>query len=124
MSFLLDTHILLWWLADEQISAEAAARIGDPETLVAVSAASVWEASIKAALGKLRVEGSLVEAIGSSGFESLAISLVHAERAGNLPPHHRDPFDRILIAQAELEGFTLITRDGSFQAYDVEVLVG
>jgi PIN domain nuclease of toxin-antitoxin system len=122
VSLLLDSHVLLWWLADEPIGAEAAGRIGDPSTLVAVSAATAWEITIKAALGKLRFEGSIVDSISSGGFEPLPISLRHAERAGGLPLLHRDPFDRMLIAQAQAEGLTLVTRDPVFDAYEVDVL--
>ena len=122
MSLLLDTHVLLWWLAGDALDDEAAARIADPATLVAVSAASVWEASIKSALGKLQVPSSLAEAAATSGFEPLPISPQHAERAGALPAHHRDPFDRMLVAQAELEGLTLVTRDPAFEPYGVSLL--
>lgn len=122
MSLLLDTRTLLWWLAGDPIEAEAADRISDPGVLVAVSAVSVWEIAIKASLGKLRAEGSMVEHVAAAGFESLPISLSHAERAGGLPPHHRDPFDRMLVAQTQLEQLTLVTRDPAFQDYEVDVL--
>lgn len=122
MSLLLDTHALLWWLAGDPIEPKASARIADPAVLVAVSAASVWEVGIKAALGKLRFDGSIAVEARRGGFESLAISFAHAELAGGLPQHHRDPFDRMLIAQAQLEKLTIVTRDPEFAAYDVEVL--
>lgn len=122
MALLLDTHALLWWLAGETLEDEAAARIADPQTLVAVSAASIWEASIKRALGKLDVPSSLADAVVASGFEPLPITARHAERAGALPTHHRDPFDRMLVAQADLEGLTLVTRDASFEPYGVSLL--
>lgn len=122
MRLLLDTHTLLWWLADRRLGQEARERIADPDTLVAVSAASVWEAAIKASLGKLRVPGSLADAVADNGFEALPISLRHAASAGALPPHHRDPFDRMLIAQAVAEGLTIVTRDAAFNAYEVAVL--
>lgn len=122
MKVLLDTHALLWWLAGEQIEPAAAECISDPATLVAVSAASVWEAAIKAHLGKLRMAGAMVDHVSAGGFEPLPISLAHAERAGSLPPHHRDPFDRMLVAQAQLEDLTLVTRDPAFRAYEVEIL--
>lgn len=101
-----------------------AERISDPGVLVVVSAASVWEMAIKADLGKLRVEGSMVEHVAAEGFEPLPISLLHAERAGSLPLHHRDPFDRLLVAQAQLEHLTLVTRDPVFGDYEVDVLAG
>ena len=122
MTLLLDTHALLWWLGGQRMTEEARERIADPSVLVAVSAASIWEASIKQALGKLTVRGSVAGSAVGSGFEPLPITLEHAELAGQLPPHHRDPFDRMLVAQARLEALTLVTRDPAFDAYDVQVL--
>jgi PIN domain nuclease of toxin-antitoxin system len=119
---LLDTHALLWWLADDPLSDEATGCIADPGNAVAVSAASAWEISVKSALGKLRFEGSIVDHVEASGFDPLPVSLRHAERAGALPLHHRDPFDRMLVAQAQAEGMVLVTRDVAFGAYDVELL--
>jgi PIN domain nuclease of toxin-antitoxin system len=124
MSLLLDTHVLLWWLEGADLAPHAAALIADPAVLVAVSAASIWEASIKQALSKLTVPGSLAEAALANGFEPLAITFAHAERAGALPPHHRDPFDRMLVAQAELEDLTLVTRDPAFDPYGVALVRG
>lgn len=126
MSLLLDTHALLWWLTGEQMEPQAAARISDPADSVAVSAVSVWELTIKAGLGKIRlegpVEGSWLHYVQTGGFDPLPISLEHAERAGTLPLHHRDPFDRMLIAQAQMEDLTLVTRDPAFEAYEVALL--
>lgn len=122
MNLLLDTHVLLWWLAGARLDPPARARIADPHALVAVSAATVWEIALKGAIGKLRVDRSILHHIGAGGFEPLPISLDHAEAVGHLPLHHRDPFDRMLIAQARAEGLTLVTRDPAFDAYDVEVL--
>ena len=96
--------------------------IDRPAALVAVSAASVWEIAIKLALGKLRLKGSIAGHVQDAGFEPLAITFDHAERAGRLPDHHRDPFDRMLIAQAQSEGLTIVTRDAAFDAYEVETL--
>lgn len=91
-----------------------------------VSAGSLWEISIKEALGKLRLPGPaaewLPEALARTGFGSLAITAGHALAAGALPPHHRDPFDRMLVAQALLEGLTVLTRDRRFHSYGVQVL--
>lgn len=87
-----------------------------------VSAATVWEISIKAALGKIRVDGPIMKHVENSGFEPLAISYRHAEQAGCLPLHHHDPFDRMLVAQARAEGLTLVSRDPAFDLYDVKVL--
>lgn len=119
---LLDTHALLWWLAGDQLDDHAAELIADPSTLVAVSAASIWEASIKASLGKLQLPGPLGPAVIDGGFEPLSVSFDHAALAGDLPPHHRDPFDRMLIAQAQVERLRLVTRDRAFEPYEVSVL--
>jgi PIN domain nuclease of toxin-antitoxin system len=123
MKLLLDTHAWLWWLSDaEQLDEAARAMIGARENLVVVSAATVWEVSIKRARGHLGFDGDPVSLVAEGGFEPLSISLVHASAAGALPPHHRDPFDRMLVAQAQIEGLTVITRDPSFQAYEVATL--
>ena len=122
MNLLLDTHALLWWLADEPLDDVAATRIADPAVLVAVSSASIWEIGIKALIGKLRFAGQIVEHLEQSEFEPLPISWAHAERACALPPHHRDPFDRLLVAQAQMEGLTLVTRDRHLSLYDVGIL--
>lgn len=119
---LLDTHVFLWWrsqparLSDSVRSAIATA------DLVFVSAASAWEASIKCSLGRLEIPDTLEAGVLASGFEKLLITFAHAERAGGLPPHHRDPFDRMLVAQAQAEGLTLVTHDGLMEPYDVEIL--
>jgi PIN domain nuclease of toxin-antitoxin system len=118
---LLDTHVLLWWLADEQLTAEARAAIADPKNAVAVSAASAWEISIKKELGKLVAPNDLEEQVRASDFAPLPISINHALTAGQLPRHHDDPFDRMLIAQAQLEQMTVVTRDKRFGEYDVAV---
>lgn len=123
MKILLDTHILLWWLADDQrLPAQAAAAIGDPDTEVVVSSASAWEISIKQAAGRLEAPDDLLDALAANDFGTLAITATHAVAAGRLPPHHADPFDRMLVAQAQIEGFTVITVDRRFSDYDVELL--
>lgn len=119
---LLDTQPLLWWLADQPIDREASDAIADPSNIVAVSATSIWEITIKRQVGKLRFEGSPADEVLDAGFERLSITAVHAELAGDLPLHHRDPFDRMLVAQAQAEGLTLVTRDPAFDGYDVRVL--
>lgn len=119
---LLDTHALLWWLGGERLAEQAVERISDPSTLVAVSSASIWEAAIKTALGKLEVPEDLSAAAAAEGFEPLPITFAHAEQAARLPHHHRDPFDRMLVAQAQLEGSVMVTRDPAFDAYEVTVL--
>jgi PIN domain nuclease of toxin-antitoxin system len=120
---LLDAHALLWWLADDPALGEAArSAIRLPANDVLVSAASVWEIEIKRGLGKLVAPDGLVEAIEAAGFNALAITAADAERAGRLPPHHRDPFDRMLVAQAARLDAAIVTRDTSFADYDIDVL--
>jgi PIN domain nuclease of toxin-antitoxin system len=120
---LLDTHILLWWLADdEHLPARAAATIADPDNEVVMSAASAWEISIKQAAGRLDAPGNLLDAVVANDFGTLAISADHAIAAGRLPAHHADPFDRMLIAQARIEGYTLVSVDRRFPDYEVELL--
>ncbi|MGH9023896.1 MAG: type II toxin-antitoxin system VapC family toxin [Acidimicrobiia bacterium] len=123
MTLLLDTHILLWWLDDHPaLPSRAAVAIADPDASVFVSAATAWEIAIKAAAGKLEAPDDLLEAIQANDFATLDITLSHALGAGRLPPHHGDPFDRMLIAQARIERLTLISVDGRFRAYDVDLL--
>ena len=123
MTILLDTHILLWWLADDKrLPPHAAVAIEDPDTEVVVSSASAWEISIKQASGRLEAPDDLLDAIAANDFRSLAITAAHAVAAGRLPPHHADPFDRMLIAQAQIEAFTLVSVDARFADYDVELL--
>ena len=124
MKLLLDTHILLWWLADDQKLPElAAAAIADGQTFVTVSAATAWEIAIKKAASRLEAPDDLLEVIEGNNFESLSISPAHALAAGALPAHHADPFDRMLIAQARAEDLTVVTVDGRFSLYDVELLL-
>ena len=124
MRLLLDTHVLLWALAAPQkLPATTAAAIRDPANVVFVSAASAWEIAIKIALGKLA--GDLDEIVSASldvGFEELAVTLVHARRVRTLPSVHRDPFDRMLVAQAMEEGLTIVTRDAAVEGYGVPTL--
>lgn len=122
MNLLLDTHALLWWLGDVELGDEVREVINAPGPAPFVSAATVWEVAIKINLGKLDAPEPLVQAVTEEGFEPLPISFEHAERAGGLPLHHTDPFDRLLIAQAQVEGLTIVTRDRSFDAYEVAVL--
>ena len=113
---LLDTHVLLWWFNEPDVLAEAALdAIADETNVVYVSAATVWEAAIKQALGKLRGADDLPARIRAQGLDELPIELEHAARAGALPGHHADPFDRMLVAQALSEGLTLVTRDERFK---------
>jgi PIN domain nuclease of toxin-antitoxin system len=123
MRLLLDSHVLLWSLADSpKLTANLRREIIDPNNEVLVSAASVWEIAIKKRLGKLVVPDNLLETIEASGFKPLPINFVHAMTASNLPRHHDDPFDRMLIAQAQSEGLVLATRDHRFDAYAVELI--
>jgi PIN domain nuclease of toxin-antitoxin system len=121
MRLLLDTHVVIWWM-DGSLAAVVSDRFRAPTSDVVVSAVSAHEIAYKVRLGRLRVPGTAAEAAELSGFSTLSISLAHADAAGRLPLHHRDPFDRLLIAQAQLEGLTIVTRDRAFAAYDVDVL--
>ena len=123
MRLLIDTHILLW--ADEQPrliapTLHAAMREGTNEIIV--SAATIWEFAIKRAIRKLRFNGPIVAAVLALGFEILPVAGAHAEHAGSLPPHHNDPFDRLIIAQAHLEGMVLGTQDPRLRPYGVLTL--
>ncbi|MBP7240533.1 type II toxin-antitoxin system VapC family toxin [Amaricoccus sp.] len=126
-SLLIDTHALLWWLdGDEQLSADARAAIGDTANPVMVSAASAWEITTKHRLGKLpgaaAVARDVAGAVASQGFAELPISLRDAERAGRLPGPHRDPFDRMLAAQALSADLELVSIDRVFDDYGVRRL--
>ena len=110
--YLLDTHIFLWWLSDaDQLSQEVFDIISDPSKQIFISAASIWEIAIKEALGKLQVDADLKHAIDANGFIELKISAACANGTKKLELIHRDPFDRMLIAQAIEEDMTLITVD-------------
>jgi PIN domain nuclease of toxin-antitoxin system len=120
---LLDTHVLLWWLADDPgLNNNARSLIASPQSSVFVSAASAWEISIKRALGKVEAPDDLEAQLARHHLSPLAISIGHALAAGALPRHHEDPFDRLLIAQARLEGLTIATRDPRFEPYQVPTL--
>lgn len=123
MSLLIDTHILLWWLADDPALPNAAGEaIADSDADVLVSAASAWEIAVKKASGRLDAPDDLLDALDANEFDILPITSSHALAAGALPPHHTDPFDRMLIAQAAAEGLTLVTFDPQFAAYGVDLL--
>jgi PIN domain nuclease of toxin-antitoxin system len=120
---LLDTHTFLWWLSDDPSLAESARQeIADGENEVYVSAATTWEISIKRSLGKLDAPENLDQIVEQERFLKLPITLYHGEMAGRLPPHHRDPFDRMLIAQAQAEGLTIVTADPHIPRYGVQTL--
>ena len=127
MQLLLDTHAFLWWLGgDDSLSGNARAAIADEANSVFISAASAWEITTKHRIGKLSGVGAIVAdlkaAIADQGFAGLAISLRHGQVAGALPGPHRDPFDRMLIAQAMLEDMVLVSNEQPFDAYGVRRL--
>ncbi len=121
MNLLLDTHVLLWWSDEQRISTEAFEAISDPDNIVYVSAASIWEISIKSARGKLEVDDAIFD-VRSDDFEPLSITHADARLAGSLPDHHRDPFDRMLVAQALVHDLVLVTRDPEIQLYGANTL--
>ncbi|HWT25615.1 MAG TPA: type II toxin-antitoxin system VapC family toxin [Solirubrobacteraceae bacterium] len=118
---LVDTHAVLWWLADDPaLSSGARAAIADPSAEPLVSAASLWEIAVKRSLGKLRVPDDLPDEIAAAGFGRLPVSPEHAWAVRGLPFHHRDPFDRLLVAQAQAERLPVVTADVRFAPYGVE----
>lgn len=121
MRLLLDTHTLIWWDEGKGLTAKATAAIREADQ-VYVSAVSAWEVAIKVSLGRLKTRRTVTDATIESGFEELPIRLRHTEAIRALPRHHRDPFDRMLIAQALAEGLTLVTRDPLFRQYEVRLL--
>jgi len=123
VKLLLDTHVVLWWLADMPIEVSAQEAIADGRNELYVSAASVWEIAIKRSSGKLKFDGDVLESITSAEVYVLPIDGDHAVLAGALPPHHQDPFDRILVAQAITERMTLVTRDKVMTDYGVASLL-
>lgn len=119
---LLDTHVFLWWRGEpSKLAPKVRDRIATAD-IVFVSAATAWEAAIKVSLGRLELPDTIEAGVFASGFEKLLITFSHAERVAGLPPHHRDPFDRMLVAQAQIEGLTLVTHDGLLEPYEVEIL--
>jgi PIN domain nuclease of toxin-antitoxin system len=122
MGLLLDTHVVLWWLADDPDLPDEVKGQLDHEPDVYVSAATIWEVAIKQAIAKLPEPAGLPELIRDCGFTELPISSRHAMTAARLPLIHRDPFGRMLVAQARDEGLTLVTRDPRCQKYEVAVL--
>ena len=123
MELLLDARALLWWLADDpRLGRHARAEIAKHSNSIYVSAAAAWEIATKRAIGKLEAPGRIAAWIDEEGFLELPISVAHAVRSVELPAHHRDPFDRLMIAQAQLEDLTLVARDDRIDAYDVSIL--
>ena len=121
MRLLLDTHILIWWDQGARLAKKAGEAIRAADQ-VYVSAASGWEIAIKASLGRLSTDRQVADVVVESGFEELPVRLEHAAGVQDLPWHHRDPFDRLLVAQARAESLTLVTRDRAFDSYAVKVL--
>ena len=127
MKYLLDTHVFLWMaLASQRLSPHARATIEDTANALFFSAASAWEIGIKTRLGKLTLPGDAIvyvpARIAAFGLTELPISVAHSLGVERLPAHHEDPFDRLLVAQAQIEGLTIITADPAFSAYPVRLL--
>lgn len=124
MRLLLDTHIFLWIVTnDPKLSVRARRLISGADERF-VSSASIWEAAIKAGLGKLDIDvGRLVRSIGASGIRELPVSAVHGAAVRDLPPHHRDPFDRLLVAQARHEPLQLVTADAQLARYGLSLVL-
>jgi len=122
---LVDSHVLLWHVVDDsRLTAEPTAAIEAVDAEVLVSTASLWEIAIKTALGKLDAPDDLPARVEALGFQLLPVSAEHAWQVRRLPHHHGDPFDRLLIAQAQIERLTIVTADALFDAYDVTVVWG
>jgi PIN domain nuclease of toxin-antitoxin system len=117
--FLADTHVILWSISDDRRLSEHYRAILASEAVVFASAASVWEIAIKRSIGKLNVPDDLTTLLPRMRFQPLAITLQHANAVGSLPHHHGDPFDRLLIAQAQMEKLSILTADPHFARYDV-----
>lgn len=123
MDLLLDTRVFIWWdIDDPRLSKPARAAIADSQNRIVVSAASVWEISIKRMTGKFAFDYDVIHALHGSGFEALDITPRHADAAGSLPLHHNDPFDRLLVAQAQLEKLILVSQDRHLLLYGVPTL--
>ncbi|MFN4253915.1 MAG: type II toxin-antitoxin system VapC family toxin [Saprospiraceae bacterium] len=126
MKLLLDTHALIWFLnGDTQLSSTAQSAIESPENQSFVSIAAVWEIAVKNSLGKLALNRPFAELrhqIQMNGFEIMPIRFEHAQRVNQMPFHHRDPFDRIMLAQALTDALTIISRDPLFEPYGVDLV--
>ncbi len=121
MRLLLDTHVLIWWDMGARLSREAVQAIREADE-VYVSSVSAWEIEIKRALGKVVATRTIAEAVEASGFSELPVLMRHTQQLRGLEPLHRDPFDRLLVAQARSESLLLLTRDPQVQAYDVPTI--
>ena len=127
MKLLIDSHVWIWWMADlEALSKETRHILEDPRNEIFVSTASSWEIAIKYSIGKITLPSSpeefFIHALAKCGFSTLKIDNLHALRVASLPLHHNDPFDRMLIAQAQVEKLPIITSDKKFSMYEVEII--
>lgn len=123
MKLLLDTHAALWWLADDaRVGRDAERQLSDETNRVLLSAAVIWEVAIKRSLGKLQAPADLAETLLNAGAQPLAVTLDHAAGVEELPWHHRDPFDRLLVAQALAEGAVIVSQDVRLGQYGVSLL--
>ena len=123
MKLLLDTHAALWWLADDsRFGTEAERQLTDDSNEILLSAVVVWEVALKRSLGKLEAPGDLVTTYLGGGAQALPLSLEHAAAVERLPWHHRDPFDRMLIAQGMIEGAAIVSRDEALRPYGVQIV--
>jgi PIN domain nuclease of toxin-antitoxin system len=123
VKLLLDTHAALWFLGgDERLSENAHRHLTDESNRVLLSAAVVWEIAIKRALGKLAVPDEYLALLLDAGVQPLPVSVEHAAAVERLPPHHRDPFDRMLVSQATIEGGALVSRDDALRPYGVTLV--
>ena len=122
MRLLLDTHVVLWWQTDDKRLKGEARRAIATADIVWVSAVSGWEAAIKTSLGRLRLDEPFPLLVRTNEFTELPVTLDHAVRYGELPVHHPDPFDRLLVAQALAEHATFVTRDRAFEPYELDVI--
>ena len=122
MRLLLDTHVVLWWRLDSRRLHEDARRAIESADRVLVSAASAWEVAIKIALGRLRLKDPFSTLVARSGFDELPVTFAHTERLAALPVHYGDPFDRMLVVQAQVEDLTLVTHDRALEPHGVAVI--
>jgi PIN domain nuclease of toxin-antitoxin system len=120
---LLDTHVVIWWLADDPTLSDTLKSVLDSEPDVYLSPVTVWEIAIKQVAGKIKEPADLAERLRNSGFKELSVTSEHAVAAGQLPMIHRDPFDRMLVAQARCADLMLVTRDADIRKYEVPVIV-
>ena len=123
MKLLLDTHILLWWLTqDQKLSQTETDIITDPDNLIFISAATAWEIAVKKMIGKLEAPDDLPAALAANNFLELPITIDHSQKLYQLPLHHHDPFDRIMISQAMSEDLILMTRDTKIALYEIKII--